>query len=186
MRLSDRQFSAVKKASEFITLKRCQAIAGLAIDSIIQPEVTRQIKMRGSVYLSLYAWAYYSFCINGTGLGEKDAINHFLILFLKEEEEGDLNMTPATFREAEKLKKTSPKLVELLVKQALNDFKGRFEEFHVTLRRAFEIESQEQQTANHTHTVSCPFCAKDVQISNIVEKTAFRCAHCNQVFNVQP
>lgn len=190
MRLTDQQYNRVAKASKDITLKRGQAQIGFMMGTIMEPEVTRQIIRRRSIYLTLYAWVYYKLCIEGTGLGKQDAANHFFALFLEDEgsREDDKfgTMTGATLEEANELKNTCPKLALFLLERAQNDFQGGHQDFHATLKRAFEIETHEQKKANQTHALSCPFCAKTVQVSNVVEKTAFRCPHCNQVFNVQP
>jgi len=179
----------MEKVSADITLKQSQAQIGFMMGELIEPEVTRQIIRRGSVYLTLYAWVYYKLCIEGTGLGDRDAANHFFALFFKDEgslEDDKLTMTGATLEEANELKKTCPKLALFIMERAQNDFQGGHQDFHATLKRAFEIETHEQKKANRIHALSCPFCEKTVQVSNVVEKTGFRCPHCNQVFNVKP
>jgi len=189
MRLTNQQYKGIEKASEVITLKKVEANLAFMMGSIVEPEVTRQIIKRGSIYLTLYAWVYYSMCIEGTGLGEQDAANNFFALFLEDKEireDNQLTITGETLAEANELKKTIPKLAKFLTKSAINDFKGNHQDFHITIRQAYEIETSEQKKAKQKHIISCPFCAKNICVYEVVEKTAFRCPHCNQIFNVQP
>jgi hypothetical protein len=189
MTLTNQQYNGIEKASKVITLKKCEARIGFMMQSIVEPEVTKKVIKRGSIYLTLYAWVFYSICTDGTGLGKQDAANHFFALFIDDEDiqdENELTITLASLDEANKLKKNSPKLVNFLIETAINDFQGNHQEFHVTIKRAYDIETRELNQKQHQHTISCPFCEKNVNIPNIVEKTAFHCPHCNQVFNVQP
>jgi hypothetical protein len=189
MNLTDRQFNAVKKATMAIALKRSQAFVWSLTESIIDPELTWEIKKRSPIYLSLYAWIYYRLCIEGTGLGMEDAVNYFRLLIIRDqqgEKDDPITITMADRNEAIKLKDTYPKVAIYLHNQAQKDFQGEDQNFYVTLQRAFEIETAEKERDNEKNIVECPFCTQEIIISKILKKTAFRCPCCNKVFNVQP
>ena len=189
MRLTNQQYKGIEKASKVITLKKSEAQIAFMMGSIVEPEVTGQIIKRGSIYLTLYAWVYYSMCIEGTGLGKQDAADNFFALFFEDKkirEDNKLTMTGATLEEANELKNTFPKLAKFLMKSARNDFQGNHQNFHTTIRQAYDIETREQKELKQKYIISCPFCTKNIRVYEVVEKTAFRCPHCKQIFNVQP
>lgn len=151
MELTDEQLRAIMKAMEIVAEKKAEATVyfmmeknSLMKEYVVQtkPDVGEKIKRRCSVYHTLFAWEYYNLCINNTGLEGQDVIDAFFKYFIDVGFDDDaLNMSESTIEEANKIKRTCPKLASYLFEQAQDAFQGESENFDVMMKRAAEIET---------------------------------------------